>query len=214
MGMGWCWRCTNQGPLSLCFPPGFLETWWSMILEWHGTVEMACPPPCTSIQRSGPRWGPRPNVEADDEDWRDQIEEAYLSQISPLGSSLFFLHHSFRPWTRATKNPTWCIACPPLWRMLPTPRTWIFPTLRWGGALRSSFQRDVGRLMGWWQMKGSGFVGKGWVWMQSHLVHVGVPHNSRWSLQGRWTRVNSWNQKGCGLTEMLRAPPPLISQPT
>ena len=27
--------------------------------------------------------------------------------------------------------------------------------------------------------KESGFVGKGRVWVQSHLVHVGVPYNSR-----------------------------------
>ena len=29
--------------------------------------------------------------------------------------------------------------------------------------------------MGWRQMSGSGFVGKGRVWVQSHLVHVGIP---------------------------------------
>ena len=120
----------QPGPSQPVFPswfPGDLMI-YDIGMTW--TIEMAWLPPCTSIQGSGPRWRPRPNVQARGEDWRDQIEEAYWSQISPLESSLFFLHHSFRPWTRVAKNPTWCIACPPLWIMLPTPRTWIFPTLR------------------------------------------------------------------------------------
>ena len=102
------------------------------------------------------------------------------------------------------------MACPPLWRMLP-PKTWTSPTLRWGGTHRSSFERNMGGLMGW-QMSGSGFVGKWRVWVQSHLVHVGIPHNSRWRLQGRLTMVSSWNQKGCVQIEILCTPPSVISK--
>ena len=49
--------------------------------------------------------------------------------------------------------------------------------VRWGTQIL--LRKECGRPYGWRQTKENGFVGKGRVWVQSHLVHVGVPYNSR-----------------------------------
>ena len=166
--------------------------------------------PFTSIQQSCPTWGPRPSVGADGVGGQiDRVEKADLSQLSPLGSSLSFLIIAF------VLGPEQQEALPGAWPVHPienastknlnlsnTEARWGTQILLWKKCGRPHGVVTDERKWICRERKGVGAEPSG---------PCGYSHNSRWRLQGRWTTVSSWNQKGCVQTEILCAPLSVIT---